>query len=188
VSALREAERRGVLMKTSFFFGIIVGILLAAAGVFFYFAGGRAPVAASAPPIPFEQMLTSKALHARLSKEAPKAAPMEPTEANLQAGAKIYKQYCAVCHGLPGEAKNALAVGMFPPPPQMFDGKGVTGEPVGEAYWVTTNGIRLTGMAAFRDSLSDDQRWQVSLLLLKANELPPSVKVLLEARRSPAKN
>jgi len=100
-------------MKLGFVIGLIVGVLLIPVGAYLYFAGGYAPVATSAPPMPFEKMLASKALDARLQKEMPKDVPIKPTEANLMAGAVLYKEQCAVCHGLPGASKTAIAAGMF---------------------------------------------------------------------------
>ena len=173
-------------MKLGFAIGLIVGVLLIPIGAYLYFAGGYAPVATSAPPMPFEKMLANKALDARLQKEMPKNVPIEPTEANLMAGAVLYKEQCAVCHGLPGTSKTAIAAGMFPHPPQLFQGKGVTDDEPGETYWKVANGIRLTGMPGFRSTLKDDQLWQVSLLLAKANELPESVKNALAHKDSTA--
>jgi mono/diheme cytochrome c family protein len=68
---------------------------------------------------------------------------------------------------------------MFPHPPQLFKGKGVTDDPAGETFWRTANGIRLTGMPGFRGTLTDVQIWQVSLLLLNAGKLPPPVRDLV---------
>jgi mono/diheme cytochrome c family protein len=82
---------------------------------------------------------------------------------------------------LPGQEQTAIAKGEFPGPPALFDGKGVVGDPVGDTYWVVANGIRLTGMPGFTDSLSSDQMWQVSLLLANADKLSPGVKGALQA-------
>ena len=158
--------------------GLIVGIFLLPVAAFLYLWFGYAPVATSAPPLPFERTLAAMALNARIAKEAPKDAPVPPTELNLLAGAKIYQENCAVCHGT-GEPRTAIAKGMFPPPPPLFEGKGVTDDPVGETYWKAANGIRLTGMPGFGGSLSDEQLWQVSQLLANADKLPQSVKDLL---------
>ncbi len=163
-------------MKLGFVIGLIVGLLLIPAGAYLYFAGGYAPVATSAPPMPFEKMLAHKALDARIEKEMPKVVPIEPSEANLIAGAAVYKEQCAVCHGLPGASKTAIATGMFPRPPQLFHGKGVTDDEPGETYWKVANGIRLTGMPGFHNTLKSDQLWQVSLLLADADKLPDSVR------------
>ncbi len=177
-------------MKNRFLVGLLAGVILAVllicGGTYLYFAGGYAPVATAAGPMPFEEMLARKALAARLEKEMPKTVPLQPTETNLLAGAVLYQQHCAVCHGLPGEPKTAIAQGMFPPPPQLFHGKGVTDDEPGETYWKVANGIRLTGMPGFRSTLKDEQLWQISLLLAKANELTPSVKSALTPKDLPA--
>jgi len=55
----------------------------------------------------------------------------------------------------------------------------VTDDPAGESYWKVANGIRMTGMPSFHESLSDAQVWQVSLLLANADKLPASVNVIL---------
>jgi mono/diheme cytochrome c family protein len=65
---------------------------------------------------------------------------------------------------------------MFPKPPQLFTGHGVTDDPAGETYWKAANGIRLTGMPGFKGPLSDTQLWQVSLMLANADKLPASAK------------
>ena len=150
-----------------------------AAGIYFYFDTGSAPVATSAQALPFEKYLTKKALHARVEKEMPKTVPMEASDANYAAGAQIYRENCAVCHGLPGQPKTAIAAGEYPEPPQLFEGKGVTDDPPGETYWKAGNGIRLTGMPGFGGSLSTTQLWQVSLLLANADKLPAEVKQTL---------
>jgi len=70
-----------------------------------------------------------------------------------------------VCHGLPGQPPIDYATTMFPKPPQLFRGKGVTDDPASETYWKAANGIRLSGMPSFKTKLSDTQLWQVSELL-----------------------
>lgn len=162
-----------------FLIGLIIGILLLPAFAFCYIRFGYAPVATAAPPFPLERTVTSMALHARIDKEAPKDVPLQPTEANLVAGVKLYREYCSVCHGTAGEPKTATAKGMFPAPPQLFQGKGVTDDPPGETFWKAANGIRLTGMPAYRGSLSDDELWQVSLALANADKLPQAAKDVL---------
>jgi mono/diheme cytochrome c family protein len=119
------------------------------------------------------------ALHARMAKEMPARSPIPATEPNLLAGAKLYRENCAVCHGLAGVPQTPTAKGMFPKPPELMRGKGVTDDPAGESYWKAANGIRLTGMPGYRGSLSDEQLWQVSQLLASADKLPQSVRDLL---------
>lgn len=160
---------------SKFVVGLIVGLLIVPVTVFIYFAAGIAPVATAAPPMPFEKMFASMALHARIDKEMPKSAPIAADEAAYSAGAQIYKEDCAVCHGLPGQAPTAIAKGMFPKPPKLMEGKGVTDDPAGETYWKVANGMRMTGMPGFDKTLSTTQMWQVSLLVANADKMPKSV-------------
>ena len=162
-----------------FLLGVIVTVVVGTAVVFLYFRAGLAPVATTAPSMPFEKMLASWALRARVGKEAPTTAPIDASEANLVAGAHLYVENCAVCHGVPSQPQTAIARGEFPKPPHLFAGHGVTDDPPGETYWKTANGIRLTGMPGFGPSLSETQIWQVSLLLANANKLPPSATAVL---------
>jgi thiosulfate dehydrogenase len=166
--------------------GLILGLLIVPIVVYMYFALGIAPVATSASPMLFEQALAHSALHARIGKEMPKAVPVSADEANYLAGAEVYKQNCAVCHGLPLQTQSAISRGMYPTPPQLFQGKGVTDDEPGETYWKVSNGIRLTGMPGFSQSLSSTQMWQVSLLLANADKLPDSAKTALVTTAAPA--
>lgn len=165
----------------AFVFGVVLGFIAVPAIVYMYFSSGSAPVATSASEMPFEHMLAKKALHARLDKEMPKSVPIPADEAAYTAGAQIYKENCAVCHGLPGQAQTAIAKGMFPKPPVLLEGKGVTDDPAGETYWKVAGGIRMTGMPGFDKTLSTTQMWQVSVLLANADKLPKSVKDSLSA-------
>src|SRR6266702_7731547 len=85
-------------------------------------------------------------LHAYLGK-LPHPEPQVPAnEKNLLEGAKVYKDNCAMCHGLPDAQKSAIAQGMSPKPPQLFKGTGVTDDEPWESYWKVEGGIRMTGM------------------------------------------
>ena len=168
--------QKGRAKRLKFFAGLVLGIVLVPVLVYLYFTGGSAPVATTDPDMPFESFLARKAQHARIDKEMPKSVPIQPTEANYLAGAELYKQHCAVCHGLPLEPKTAIAAGMYPHPPQLFQGKGVTDDEPGETYWKIFNGFRLTGMPGFSKSLNETQMWQMSLLLANADKLPASVE------------
>jgi len=159
--------------------GIVLGFVLVFIGGYLYFASGQAPVATNSPEMPFERKFAKLALHAYLDK-LPHPNPTVPAdESNLMAGAKVYKENCAVCHGLPGEPHNAIGNGMFPKPPLLFRGVGVTDDDAWESYHKVSGGIRMTGMPGFKDRLSDTQLWQVSVLVKNADKLPPSVKAEL---------
>jgi len=161
--------------------GIVIGFILAIAisvgSVFYYFSAGMAPVATADPPMPFEKKLANMALDAHIEKQHIPPSPVPADEVNFLAGASVYKQHCALCHGLPGQPPLDYATTMKPP--QLFRGKGVTDDPASETFWKAANGIRLSGMPSFNTKLTNTQIWQVSELLAHANEIPESVKRVL---------
>jgi len=125
------------------------------------------------------------ALHARIDRELPGAPPIEPDQANLVAGAHIYSEKCAFCHGFHGKPSE-IGRHMFPSAPPLWEKHhngqvvGVSDDPPGETYWKVSNGIRLTGMPSYKTQLTDTQMWQVSLLLANADKpLPPGALDIL---------
>jgi thiosulfate dehydrogenase len=164
-----------------FIAGSVLGLIIVPLGIYMYLTSSSAPVATTDSDMPFENFFAHKALNARIAKDMPKIVPVATTEANYLAGAELYKQHCGVCHGLPLSPKTAIATGMYPHPPQLFEGKGVTDDEPGVTYWKIFNGIRLTGMPGFSKSLSEAQMWQVAILLANADKLPPSAKAALVA-------
>jgi len=170
-----------------FILGVIVGMVLLPGMVVLYLVSGYAPVAATDAPFPFEETIAKKALHAKVAREMPKSAPKPADENTLAAGARVYRDNCAVCHGLSNQPEPIIAKGMFPHAPQLLmKDDMVTDDPPGETFWKAKNGIRLTGMPGFGAALSDDQLWQVSQLLADADKLPPSVQQALAAPAPPA--
>jgi thiosulfate dehydrogenase len=162
-----------------FFMGVLAGVLLVPACAFLWLWLGWAPAATTAPPLPFEKRIASMALRGRIEKEAPAKADIPLTDDALMEGAKVYRENCAMCHGIGADPKSPTARGMYPPPPQLLHGKGVSDDPIGETYWKVANGIRLTGMPGYRGSLTDAQLWQVAMMLSKSDQLPPAVSAFL---------
>jgi hypothetical protein len=80
---------------------IALAVVVLAGGMYFYFATGMAPAATADPPMPFEKKLANMALNARIAKQRVGQPPVTADEGAYLAGAEVYKQQCASCHGLP---------------------------------------------------------------------------------------
>src|SRR5208337_5091008 len=165
--------------------GILLGIVLVPVFVLGWLRFGHVPVAGADPRLPQEQMLTGMPLHARIDREMVNTPPIQADEVNLVAGAEIYRDQCATCHGLHGKPSR-FGARMYPIAPPLWEKHhndsvvGVSDDPPGETYWKVANGIRLTGMPAYKSVLTETQMWQVSLLLANADKpLPPSVVSIL---------
>lgn len=174
-----------------FLVGILMGLLIAPFLVLGWFKWGNPPVAVADKPLPFERQIVNVPLHARIDSEMVKTPPIAADEDTFVAGARIYRDNCASCHGLHGKPVD-FAPHMFPRAPQLWEahrnGKvvGVSDDPPGETYWKVANGIRLSGMPSFKPLLSDTQMWQVSLLLANADKpLPPAAIEVLRVETAP---
>jgi mono/diheme cytochrome c family protein len=175
-----------------FLLGILIGIVVVPLVVLLYFKMGRVPVAVNDPPLPQEKLITSVPLEARIDRELVKNPPLQADETTLVAGAHIYSDKCAVCHGFHGKP-SPFGTHMFPSAPPLWekhrngDVVGVSDDPPGETYWKIANGIRLTGMPAYKEMLSEPEMWQVSLLLANADKpLPPAAVAILNGEPSAA--
>src|ERR1700690_4351268 len=162
--------------------GLLLGVAIFPIIVLGYLMLGLAPAAATAPPMPFEKFLAGTALHNRISREAPQRDLSSFTNQDVAAGADIYKKNCSMCHGLPTQPAPPIAKSMFPQAPQLLTPEGmVTDDPVGVTYWKVQNGIRLSGMPSFESILNEQQKWDVSAFLARADKLPPEAQEALKA-------
>ena len=157
-----------------FILGALAGIvIIVPVGGYLLAQFGGIAMATTAKPLPGEEMFAHAALHGSMGNASSLQDPLPMNEANMTEGAHTYVENCAVCHGLPGQTKTRIAQGEFPPPPQLFEPKEmVTDDPEGTTFWKVSHGIRLSGMPGFADTLSDTQKWQVSMMLAHADKLP----------------
>src|SRR5690348_2821400 len=141
--------------------GFILGLI--ALPAIFALAGvlGWLPSNASATPPAWESSFGMKALDASLEKRSDKLSnPIDQKDAAaLAAGKKIYADNCAGCHG---DAKQASSFGsgFYPRVPQFFQ-EGADVDP-NEAYAAIHDGIRYSGMPAWKSELNDEQIWRVA--------------------------
>jgi thiosulfate dehydrogenase len=160
-------------------FGFVFGLVCIPAAVWYWYHHSVVPVAVADEPFPQERDFAHKILQERIAKEMVQIPPIQPDEQNLIAGAHIYAQKCAVCHGYYGKPA-PLGDAMYPAAPPLWEkhqngpAVGVSDDLPGETYWKVANGIRLTGMPEFKTQLNNTEMWQVSLLLAHADKpLPP---------------
>jgi mono/diheme cytochrome c family protein len=171
--------------------GIILGAILVPIAVVAWFYFGHVPVAVADPPFPYERQIAGMPLHWRIERELVNTPPLPADGNNLVAGAQVYRDQCAACHGFHGKP-SSFGSHMYPDAPPLWekhdnsDVVGVSDDPPAETYWKVANGIRLTGMPSFKRVLTDTQIWQVSLLLASADKpLPPAAVDILRAKALP---
>lgn len=93
--------------------------------------------------------------------------PLAPVSKDIAAGQALYVAHCASCHGEQGQGDGPAADALWPRPANL---RWVLGRPMasdGYLMWVIAEGGAALGsaMPAFRDVLSETERWKILLFL-----------------------
>src|ERR1700733_2705610 len=102
----------------AFIIGVLIGCLVVVPlAVYLYVRLGFLSLATNAKPLPMERYFAATALQSSVGAASGDKNPLAPTDENFLGGATVYREHCAICHGVPGQPKTDVAAGMFPPPP-----------------------------------------------------------------------
>jgi mono/diheme cytochrome c family protein len=91
--------------------------------------------------------------------------------AQLARGQAGFDAHCAPCHGAPGVAPEAFALGMTPVPANLVH--TAREWPPAELFWVIKFGIKMSGMPAWKFRLHDEQIWDIVAFVLRLPLLSP---------------
>jgi mono/diheme cytochrome c family protein len=165
------------------FIGAAIGIaVVVPLGAFAFVKSGIYNVAASHPHTKFTTWLTHETMiHSVRLRAHGIAAPATVSPAQVVAGFCAYRAHCVACHGAAGVARQQWVSGMEPQPPYLLD---VTQKfTPRELFWIVRNGIKMTGMPSWRDTMSDEEIWELVAWLEASRTLPPQTYVRWRAAR-----
>jgi mono/diheme cytochrome c family protein len=137
---------------------------------------GMLPSDAVPAPPGWEAGLGERALGASLARRAAGLDnPVAPgDEAALLAGMRLYRENCAGCHGgLRGPSE--WGSGNFYPRVPQFWQQGHSDVTPAEAFVAVRDGIRYSGMGAWRGMLTEPEMWQVANFVSRMHDLPSRV-------------
>jgi mono/diheme cytochrome c family protein len=156
------------------FLGVVLLLVSAIGGLLAFIYSGLYDVAATRQHTAPVYWAVITALRQSIRAHAAGGAlPPDLTNADLiAAGLILYDRHCAQCHGAPGIAPDAIALGMMPSPPNF----ALMGHdlPAPEIYWAVSNGIKMTGMPAWEFRLTERERWAVVAFLKQSPALTPA--------------
>jgi putative copper export protein/mono/diheme cytochrome c family protein len=90
-----------------------------------------------------------------------KVNPVPATSASIDAGRVVYRQNCIPCHGADAKGDGPLAHTMDPAPADLTYHMAPGVHPDGDIFNWISNGFPGSAMPAFKDHLSEQQRWDV---------------------------
>ena len=147
--------------------GPLVAVIIVALGLWPWRANSKRPK--------WEDSLAVHSLHTALARDAKNLhPPISASEETLPAGLKIYRTNCAGCHGDFGQPSTWGANGFYPRVPQFADAPPAPRSE--EMFLVVRNGIRYSGMGAWKDLISEEDTWKVGLFLSNLKSLLPAVR------------
>jgi mono/diheme cytochrome c family protein len=139
---------------------ILIVIVLVGAGVYFYVRSTG--VSALQPPGMVEQYFATHTKDWLIQRAASAPLPPEnpPTADNATEGHTQYGSMCAGCHGYDGWTPTRQGASMSPRAPSLA-GNGAQRYSDAELYVIIHDGIRMSGMPGFGNTISSDQVWDL---------------------------
>jgi thiosulfate dehydrogenase len=169
----------------SFFFGILFTLAVLLAGSYVVVNKGLVDFSADQQPLAIESKVAMAAVDASTDRHAPELSnPLQPTEDNLVAGAKLYLNHCAGCHGVPSNPDSAFARSFYPPVPGFFQDAPDMSE--NQNFYIIQHGIRWTGMPAWKGTFDDTQIWQTVTFMSHINKLPDAAQRVFDSAATAA--
>ena len=157
-----------------FLLGFITGVFVVLMTGFLCVRFGLMDPRADIPVNSLERRIGMPSLDAAVDRRAPEAQnPIQPTDANLIAGMKVYQANCASCHGDIHQPHGMFADSLYPRPPQFVE--DAPDMPENQNFYIIQHGIRLSGMPAWKQALSEQEMWQVAAFLSRIDKLLPPV-------------
>jgi len=164
--------------------GVVFTLAVLAGSAFVAVWEGVLPSGADNKPSKLERWAANKSLGATINREDKALTnPLQPTDANLIDGVHLYGANCAVCHGASDAQPSTIAQGFYIHAPQLAK-HGVEDDSEPETFWKLTHGIRFSAMPSFAATLSDEERWKLTMLLARMDKLPAAVE--LEWKKVPS--
>jgi len=163
---------------------ILIFIILVIVGFFIFIYMGKYDVAATKPHTKFTEFILNTATEQSIKSHAVGiTVPSLDGESMIKTGFDHYKEMCVGCHGAPGVEPSETAKGLYPEPPDLADViEELSSE---ELYWITKNGIKMTGMPAFGPTHSEEELWSIVAFLRQLPDLTPEeYKAMVEGEEA----
>jgi mono/diheme cytochrome c family protein len=159
---------------SKFWLGLITGIIIIVIVGYCYVRFGFINPRADIPVSSLESRIAMTSLDAAVDRRAAEVKnSVDASDANLLHGMKIYQANCASCHGDAHQIRVMLADALYPRPPQFLE--DAPDMSANQNFYIIQHGIRFSGMPAWKQSLSEQEMWQVTTFLSHINKLPPHI-------------
>ncbi|HKV95692.1 MAG TPA: cytochrome c [Candidatus Angelobacter sp.] len=98
--------------------------------------------------------------------------PLSPSAENIRRGMAHFADHCATCHANDGGGQTVYGKGLYPKPPDLR-AAGTQNKSDGELYYTIDNGVRLSGMPAFRQIHTPEKAWRLIVFIRHLPQITP---------------
>src|SRR5947209_1103015 len=169
---MHAPEIRNLVIKTALLV-IAACIVVEIAGGVLFMASGTYNIAADEPHLkPVRWMLQAGRTRAVEFRSRGMHAPNLRDPSLLKRGLVLYRKNCQPCHGAPGAANEQIGRGIDPKPPPLVIASNKWND--SELFWITSHGLKLSGMPGFAPRLSETDLWGIVAFLRRVVLLSPA--------------
>jgi mono/diheme cytochrome c family protein len=130
-------------------------------------------LSADAEPGALETRVASRLVRLSIPADADRQKnPFQADTAAWRSAVDHYEDHCAVCHGKDGRGKTEMGENMYPKVPDLAASR-IQGLSDGALFYVIQNGVRWTGMPAWKHEHSTEETWKLVSLIRKMPSLTP---------------
>jgi mono/diheme cytochrome c family protein len=151
---------------------VITIVLLAIAAVTAAFVVvRRGGLAASGEPGPLERSVAERLVRLAIPADADRQqSPLGGQAEVWRQAREHYLDHCAVCHGRDAKGHTEMGANMYPRVPDLTSTQ-VQRRSDGALFYIIQNGIRWTGMPAWKKEHSPEDTWKLVAFIRKAPTL-----------------
>jgi mono/diheme cytochrome c family protein len=143
----------------------LIGVALAVATV------RRGGLAADRQPGRLERTVAGQLVRLSIPSDADRQKSPFANEANTWRDAREhFADHCAVCHGRDGKGNTEMGKHMYPRVPDLTSAE-VQGRTDGALFYIIQNGVRWTGMPAWKGEHSPEDTWKLVAFIRRAPTL-----------------
>jgi len=149
---------------------VLAALAVATAGSIVY--AGLYDISATAQHLAPTYRILDLALHQAINRHAADIVvpPLDDPEMRRR-GLALFKQHCVQCHGAPGVAPEPFALGLKPAAANLaYTAREWS---PGAIFWTIQNGIKMTGMPAWKFRMSESDLWATVAFVRTLPSLTP---------------
>ena len=152
--------------------GVLAIVAIVAIGACIFIWSGSYNIGADNPHLAItQQMVNNLRDHSTKAYSRGIKVPDLDDPAMVAEGAEHYSAMCTGCHLAPGMAETEIRAGLYPQPPDLSrDG---IDDPA-EAFWIIKHGIKMSAMAAWGKTHTDEQIWNMVAFISRMPKMTPA--------------